>query len=147
MIVAGGHLYWGPWMCGCQLSHDASYEVSQFTNLFRQSPLPPGTPQTPKEAARWVRRGGETPDMIWQDRADRRFTSFVVSDDTLLATCHPDGNEQAASLVAINTADGTDRWSLPLPSLAVKWGTSIDHRGQIFVALENGRLLCFEPVP
>lgn len=132
---------------GCQLTHDASYEGSQFTNLFRQSPLPPGTPQTPKEAARWVRRGGETPDMIWQDKADRRFTSFVVSDDTLLTTCHPDGNEQAASLVAINTADGTDRWSLPLPSLAVKGGTSIDHRGQIFVALENGQLLCFEPVP
>ena len=20
VIVAGGHLYWGPWMCGCQLS-------------------------------------------------------------------------------------------------------------------------------
>ncbi len=130
---------------GCQLTHDASYEGSQFVNLFRQAPLPPDTPKIPQEAARWVRRGGEKPKMIWQDEANRRFTSFVIADDTLLATCHPEGNEQAAILVAMNISDGQDRWSHQLPSLAVKGGTSIDHQGQIFVTLENGQLLCFVP--
>lgn len=130
---------------GCQLTHDASYEGSQFVNLFRQAPLPAGTPSTPKEAARWIRRGGETPKMVWQDSANRRFTSFVATDDTLLATCHPDGNEQEVALVAMNTIDGKDLWSHPLPSLAVKGGTSMDHQAQIFVTLENGQLMCFQP--
>ncbi len=35
---------------GCQLSHDASYEGSQFVNLSRQSALPPDTPKPVKEA-------------------------------------------------------------------------------------------------
>lgn len=130
---------------GCLLTHDASYEGSQFVNLFRQAPLPPGTPNTAKEAARWIRRGGETPKMIWQDSTNRRFTSFVVTDDILLATCHPDGNEQEVTLVAMSTLDGKDLWSHPLPSLAVKGGTSIDHQGQILVTLENGQMMCFRP--
>ncbi|QEG02218.1 outer membrane biogenesis protein BamB [Stieleria maiorica] len=131
---------------GCQLSHDASYEGSQFVNLARQPPLAPGTPKPYKEAARWIRRGGQAPEAIWQDKGNRRFNSFAVTDDTLLATGHPDGNEADAFLVSINTSDGSDRWIHPLPALAVKGGTSIDHMGRIYVALENGQLLCFDPV-
>ena len=33
------------------------------------------------------------------------------------------------------------------PADAVKGGTAIDHRGRIFVSLENGKLLCFSPKP
>ncbi|WP_372897437.1 hypothetical protein, partial [Stieleria sp.] len=130
---------------GCQLSHDASYEGSQFVNLARQQPLAPGTPKPYKEAARWVRRGGEAPKAIWQDTGNRRFTSFAVTDETLLATGHPDGNESDAFLVSINTRDGSDNWIKPLPALAVKGGVSIDHQGRISVALENGQLLRFTP--
>ncbi|QDV85051.1 outer membrane biogenesis protein BamB [Stieleria magnilauensis] len=130
---------------GCQLSHDASYEGSQFVNLARQQPLAPGTPKPYKEAARWVRRGGEAPKAIWQDTGNRRFTSFAVTDETLLATGHPDGNESDAFLVSINTRDGSDNWIKPLPALAVKGGVSIDHAGRISVALENGQLLRFMP--
>ncbi len=130
---------------GCQLSHDASYEGSQFVNLSRQPALPPGTPQPIKEAARWARRGGKLPQPIWQDSENRRFTSFVVTDSTLLATAHPDGHEDESFLVSIDVADGSDHWIEKIPANAVKGGTSIDHRGRLYVSLENGQLLCFAP--
>ncbi len=130
---------------GCSLSHDASYEGSQFVNLSREPALPPGTPKPTKEAARWGRRGGKLPAPIWQDKTNRRFTSFVVTEPTLMATGHinPDGGD--AFLVSINTADGTDNWIETLPAIPVKGGTSIDHNGRIYVSLENGQLLCFAP--
>ena len=130
---------------GSTLCHDASYEGSQFSNLERQSPLPPGTPKEPKEAARWGRRGGAKPQSLWQDKADRRFTSFVVSDDKLLATGHPDKTPDDNFLVAINVEDGSDVWLEELPADVVKGGTAIDHQRRIYVSLETGKLLCFAP--
>jgi len=132
---------------GCALSHDASYEGSQFVNLAKQPALPPGAQKPVKEAARWVRRGGKLPDALWADKANRRFTSFVVTENTLLATGHPDNEPDKSFLVAINTADGTDQWIAATPANAVKGGTAIDHNGRILVVLENGQLLCFDPVP
>ena len=61
-----------------------------------------------------------------------------------MATGHPDGNESETFLVAIDTADGSDRWIEKLPALAVKGGTAIGHDGRIYVSLENGQLLCFD---
>ncbi|TWT84215.1 outer membrane biogenesis protein BamB [Planctomycetes bacterium CA13] len=130
---------------GCQLTHDASYEGSQFVNLSRQTPLPPGTPKQIKEAARWIRRGGETSKPVWQDNRNRRFTSFVVTDSTLLATGHSEGHDDDCFLVSINTTDGSDNWIEKIPADAVKGGTAIDHHGRIYVSLENGQLCCFEP--
>jgi outer membrane protein assembly factor BamB len=131
---------------GSMLSHDASYEGSQFTNLALQGPLPPGVPRPTKEAARWSqRRGGQQPETLWQDNADRRFTSFVVTDSLLLATGHPDPSPDDTFLVAINVKDGTDAWIEKIPAEAVKGGTAIDRQGRIYVSLENGKLLCFAP--
>jgi hypothetical protein len=130
---------------GCQLSHDASYEGSQFVNLARLPAQPPGTPQQIKEAARWARRGGKQPEPIWQDSLNRRFTSFVVTENTLLATGHPDGEETESFLASINTSDGSDQWIEQIPADAVKGGTSMDHEGRVYVALENGEMLCFAP--
>lgn len=130
---------------GSTLCHDASYEGSQFSNLERQAPLPPGTPKRPQEAARWSRRGGPKPKTLWQDKADRRFTSFVTSGDRLLATGHPDKAPEEKFLVAMSVEDGSDAWLQPLPADAVKGGTAIDHHGRIYVALETGQLLCFSP--
>ena len=132
---------------GCSLSHDASYEGSQFVNLSRQPALPPGTQKPVKEAARWVRRGGKLPEPLWADTADRRFTSFVVTEKTLLATGHPDNQPDQSFLVAINTADGTDQWIARTPANAVKGGTAVDPTGRIIVVLENGQLLCFDATP
>jgi len=131
---------------GCSLTHDASYEGSLFVNLARQSPLPPGVPKPAKEAARWVRRGGKMPENLWQDRANRRFTSFVVTDEVLLATGHPDGAEDQTFLVAIRIEDGTDQWIAKTPSGVVKGGTSMGANGRVYVAMEDGTLLCFHPI-
>ncbi len=130
---------------GCQLSHDASYEGSKFENLSRQPALPLGTPKPIKEAARWARRGGKTAKPIWQDSANRRFTSFIATDSTLLATGHVDGQPGESFLVSINVDDGSDRWIEKIPSVVVKGGASIDHLGRIYLTLENGKLLCFSP--
>jgi outer membrane protein assembly factor BamB len=132
---------------GCLLSHDASYEGSQFTNLSLEEALPPGTEKPRQEAARWIRRrGGNPPATVWKDTADRRFTSFIISPTQLLATGHPDANPEQTFLAAVNIKDGSDAWVRELPAPAVKGGTAIDHERNIYVSLENGRLLCFAPI-
>ncbi len=130
---------------GYLLSHDASYEGSVFTNLALHEPLPPGTNLPRKEAARYfVRRGASPPKTVWQDAANRRFTSFVVAKDTLLATGHPDARPRQAFIAAINIQDGSDVWRRDLPADAVKGGCAIDHSGHIYLTLENGQLLCLQ---
>ena len=132
---------------GCLLVHDASYEGSRFENLSRQTAVPSDSVErTPKEAARWNRRNNvKKPETVWQDKAGRRFTSFVVAGDTLLATGHLEDESSDRFLVSINTADGNDNWILKMPDDAVKGGTCIDHKGRIYIALENGQLLCYAP--
>jgi outer membrane protein assembly factor BamB len=131
---------------GCTLCFDASYEGNKFTDLILEGPLPPGTTRPRQEAARWnLRRGGPAPKTLWQDKAQRRFTSFVIAPDRLIATGHPDSEPNAAIMVAINVKDGSDAWLEKLPANAVKGGTSIGHDGKLYVALENGQLLCYAP--
>ena len=48
-------------------------------------------------------------------------------------------------LAAINVKDGSDAWLQKLPAEAVKGGAALDHRGRIYVSLENGQLLCYVP--
>jgi outer membrane protein assembly factor BamB len=132
---------------GCNLCFDASYEGNKFTDLALHEPLPPGTTLPRKEAARWaIRRGAAQPKAVWQDNAQRRFTSFVISPDRVIAAGHPDNARDAAFLAAINIKDGSDAWLEKLPANAVKGGTAIGHDGKLYVALENGQLLCFSPV-
>lgn len=131
---------------GCSLTHDASYEGSKFTNLTLAPPLPAGTPKTPQEEARWQRRGGAPRGKpIWQDRNNRRFTSFVISNEQVMATGNVGEEAEKPFLAAIDAKSGRDLWSTNLPVDAVKAGTAIDHEGRVFVALENGQLLCFVP--
>jgi outer membrane protein assembly factor BamB len=132
---------------GNTLCHDASYEGSMFGNLSLQPPLPPGTNSLVKDAAReFLRRrgrGAAIPKDLWKDKANRRFTSFVVSEDRLLGAGHPDEQPDQSFLAAINVEDGSDVWVQKLPSVAVKGGVAVDGSGRILVSLENGMLLCF----
>jgi hypothetical protein len=132
------------------LCHDASYEGSLFGKLTLQTPLPAGEKPVVKDAARdFLRRRGQNtpqPQSLWQDQANRRFTSFIVSQDQLLATGHPERSPKKPFLAAIQVKDGSDAWTQPLPADAVKGGTAIDGAGRIYVALENGQLHCFSPV-
>lgn len=131
---------------GCTLAHDASYEGSQFTNLLFHEPYADGVKVPEKEAARWIRRrGGPQAKVLWQDGANRRFTSFIISGDRLLAAGHPDEKPEDVFLAAIDIRKGSTAWVQSLPADAVKGGTAIDHAGRIYVVCENGQLRCYSP--
>lgn len=132
---------------GSTLCHDASYEGSVFSNLALEAPLPAGVSRPAKEAARWQRlgRNAPQPEKKWQDQADRRFTSFVVSEERLVAAGHPAGAPETAFLAAVDIESGADVWYRTVPALVVKGGTAVDHTGRIYVTLENGQLLCYRP--
>ena len=127
------------------LSHDASYEGSFFGNLVLHAPLPPDASIKDESRDFLRRRGRNIPKAkrLWEDKHDRRFTSFIVSPELLLATGHPDKKPNSAFLAAIRIKDGTDAWRHALPADAVKGGTAIGADGRLFVALENGQLWCF----
>ncbi|MFC1758667.1 PQQ-binding-like beta-propeller repeat protein, partial [Planctomycetota bacterium] len=130
---------------GCNLVQDASYEGNQFSELALHEALPPGVDKPRKEAARWIqRRGGTAPEVLWRDQNRRRSTSYIVSKNHLVLGCHPDGVPNKPSLVLLDIEDGSKIWEQTLPALPVKGGTAIDHKGRIFVSLENGKLCCFE---
>lgn len=131
---------------GSVLCHDSNYAGFLYDALQLEEPSSDGTPRMKKDAAREIlrRRGkAKKPTTRWRDQQHRRFTSFTVSGETLLAAGHPDDKAQEPFLVALNIKDGTDLWKQSLPSVAVKGGTAIDNEGRIFVVLENGELLCF----
>lgn len=129
------------------LCHDAGYDGGMFGNLALQSGPAPGTKPLVKDAARdFLRRRGIENQMVnvWRDKLNRRFTSFVVSGDELIATFHPDDKPKQPQLVRLDIRTGADREVHPLPADAVKGGAAIDAAGHLFVTLENGQLLCFQ---
>jgi outer membrane protein assembly factor BamB len=135
---------------GCVLTHAASYEGNYFSRLGLQRPLPKGAKQPVHDAAndylRLRRRGLAGPRFLWEDKSDLRFTGFIVSKDRFLAAGHTGLDTGTAFLEARVTATGKRLWSHKLPALPVKGGTAIDSQGRIYVALENGQLLCFSGV-
>lgn len=130
------------------LCYAASYEGNLFGNITLQAMPEDGSPvQTGEIARRALRSNGKLPKgkSLWRDDHNRRFTSFIVSDDVMIATGHTDKQPDQPFIVAVNVADGTDIWKHDLPADTVKGGIAIDHAKRIFVSLENGQLLCFEP--
>ena len=112
------------------------YDIRRGANTTELSllrPLKANEPVPAKLAAK---------DILWTSRG-RRFTSFVVGPSSLLAA----GNDGTKSPVepfvaAVKLADGADLWYEKLPASAVKGGTAVDHAGRIFVALDDGRMIC-----
>jgi outer membrane protein assembly factor BamB len=81
-------------------------------------------------------------DVLWTCRA-RTFHSFIVGPNLLLAA-GSDGSKKPVEhfVAAVKLADGADAWRENLPASAVRGGTAVDHAGRIFVALEDGRVVC-----
>jgi len=112
---------------GRLLRYDAAYEGSRHSGLMLL-PRPP--------------RPGQKTEPIWQHPAERRFNSFAVAGDVLLAAGHTGLTADDTSfLAAIDTEDGSRLWQTRLPGPVVKGGTAVNHRGQIFVSLETGQVL------
>ena len=131
------------------LCYAASYEGNIFGNIsLRAAPAEGESVPTGEIARRALRRSGKLPkgENLWRDNKNRRFTSFIVSDDLLIATGHTDKLPDQPFIVAINVADGSDVWRHYLPADTVKGGIAIDHQKRIFVSLENGQVHCFRPL-
>ena len=135
---------------GRVLSHHANYEGLYFINLALRKPRPESAKEMWKDAAgEFIRRANRNRGVaskeriLWEDKANRRFNSFIVSGRRLLAAGYPDQKPDEAFLAAIDIEHGTDTWRETLPAPAVKGGCAIDASGRVFVALENGELICF----
>jgi outer membrane protein assembly factor BamB len=128
---------------GRSLVYDVTYEGSRQPPLTLLGPYPPGVAKLHKPASRWrmspFRRGQPRPKVLWQDKSGRRFNSFIVSGDTLLAAA------QSGAPDAERVALLAERWSQELPAAVVKGGTAIDAQGRIVIALENGQIVCLAP--
>lgn len=136
---------------GRVLNHDANYEGLYFTNL---SLLDRPTGQKKDAAGEFIRSqlnrrgGGENPAQakaVWEDKTNRRFTSFIVAakGDRLLAAGHIDEKPEESFVALIDVASGTDIWLEKLPSVPVKGGAAIDAAGRVFVVMENGEMRSF----
>ena len=137
---------------GRVLSHHANYEGLYFINLTLQKPRAAGAKKMFKDAAgEFIRRANRQAGVaskarnIWEDKTNRRFNSFVVSTNGLLAAGHPDQKPNESFLAAIDIEDGSDLWTEKLSAPAVKGGTAIDAEGRIFVVLENGEIVSYSP--
>ena len=112
------------------------YDFRQGANTTELTMLRPrkaGEPAPAKPAAK---------DILWTSRG-RRFTGFIIGPNSLLAA----GDNGAKSpdehfVAAVSLADGSDLWNEKLPAAAVKGGMAVDHAGRIFIALDNGRIVC-----
>ncbi len=130
---------------GSTLTLDASYEGARFSNLTLEKPLPEGQSKVQKEMSRWYSfRNRKRLENIWEDKSNRRITSFAVDGTTLLAAGHAEATPKEGFLASVRIKDGKDNWQLALPSVPVKGGTAMDHRGRIYATLENGQLVCFQ---
>ncbi|MCB1061968.1 MAG: PQQ-binding-like beta-propeller repeat protein [Verrucomicrobiae bacterium] len=138
---------------GRVLNHDANYEGLYFNNLSLQEAPLAGAPKVQKDAAgefirTQFRRRDDAPPLpkkVWEDKNQRRFTAFIVSQkgDRLLAAGHPDEKPEEAFLALMNAENGSDLWLEKLPSQVVLGGAAIDASGRVFVVMENGELRCY----
>ena len=131
---------------GRRLCYDVTYEGSVHGPLMLLPPLGPGAVERPKTESRWGmgRQGFSTAKSIWQQPADRHYSSFVTGDHVLLAAGHAATDGQGAFVSAIDIDDGSVIWSEKLSSPVVKGGTAVSQSGpvHIVVSLEDGRIIC-----
>ncbi|MBL7044967.1 MAG: PQQ-binding-like beta-propeller repeat protein [Pirellulaceae bacterium] len=131
---------------GTSLCYDCTYEGSWHGNLTLSPPLPAGARRPSKPISRWGVQRQRVPKgtSVWQQKPDRRYNSFIVADDVLLAAGHTGTEDTAKSfLAAVNLKDGSDIWLQSIRNPIVKGGTAINHQGQIVVSLESGQVLAF----
>ena len=115
------------------------YEIrrgANSTELAMLRPLKANQPIPAKSVAE---------DVLWTSRG-RRLQSFVVGPSSLLVAGHDDTQcPDEYFCAAVKLADGVDLWYEKLPAPAVKGGTAVDHLGRLFVALDDGRVICLAP--
>jgi hypothetical protein len=134
---------------GRVLSFDANYDGTEFNRLSLEPPRPLGLhgKQQKDLAGEFLRRRGKEapPAYLWQDEGQRRFTAFALGDGALLGAAQDPGQSNEPVLLAIDVESGRQLWRQPLPAPTVKGGIAVDSTGLIYVSLEDGCLMAFEP--
>jgi outer membrane protein assembly factor BamB len=132
---------------GRTLTYDVTYDGSWHGPLMLLPPLAPGARRPAKPISRWgvQRQRGAKVQPVWQHPLGRRFNSFIVAADALLAAGHTGLDAADTSfLAAVNLKDGSALWHEPLPAPVIQAGTAVNQQGQIFVSLETGKILAFD---
>ena len=130
---------------GKTLRYNAKYDGTGHSRLVLAAPATAGAkrPAKPPVSDR-PRKPGQQVKPIWQQPPGRRFNAFIVGREVLLAAGHTGpGGADTSFLAAIDLKDGSELWLEKLPGPVVKCGTAVNHRGQVFVSLENGQILAF----
>ncbi|MCG8651868.1 MAG: PQQ-binding-like beta-propeller repeat protein, partial [Pirellulales bacterium] len=131
VIIAGGHLYWGPWMCGCQLSLYGNIglrPVEQTT--VEQAPVE----QAPVDADSW----GE-PALIQAKNLDVSPLPSVAGDWTTYRGGNARDDRSAVSIPAgVKLRWSADVCQNVLPTAPVTAG------GRVFVADRGGAVRSFD---
>ncbi len=133
---------------GKTLNYTADYSGALHSTLALFGPLPPGVEKLPPNWRIWQRLGGKEPkakpSILWQYSSRAKYNSFVIAPGTLMAAGQANSEGVTNSfLAAVSIEDGSQLWRKELPAAVVKGGTAVDHEAQIFVSLEDGRVLCF----
>ena len=120
---------------------------SRHSKLAMLQPGKPGAADAPTGWTRDGKRAGLLRPAVWECKSPRRFNSFIVAPNLLLAAGQADAAaENAAFLAAVNLRDGSERWQEKLAAPVVRGGTAVDHAGRVFAAQDDGCIVGFEPV-
>ena len=149
------------------LGDGVAYGVEPFTSRSRDVVIQPGSnpyrlwclPIDERAVARLDRRGKQVQGAVaarplWDRRLSIRANALIRAGDVLLVAGSPDTvdpadphgaweGRQAGVVAAIATADGSPRGELRLPALPI-WDGMAVAEGRLFVALQNGAVLCLE---
>jgi outer membrane protein assembly factor BamB len=131
------------------LNYAADYSGAVHSTLALFAALPSGAPRLGPNWRVLPRRGEPPvkPAVLWEHKPGPKYNSFIVGLDAFLAAGQSVSNGQSKCfLAAVNIGDGSDLWREDLPAPAVKAGAAIDHQGRVFLSLQDGRLLCWQPV-
>jgi outer membrane protein assembly factor BamB len=150
--------------CGKPFYGHPAYEVYDGTVANRVFIAPVNNQVTVWAADLYVHKVMGFTNFDWQDlagkvaKADNRF---VVDWDKIAPSSKPAWSVDFAKvhamaactnavllatnteLVALNPADGSVRWTQPLPQPPTPWGLAVDSAGRAAVTLVDGRVLCF----
>lgn len=131
---------------GKSLNYTVEYSGARHSTLALLGPPPADAGTLAPDWRIWLRREGQQarPAILWEHKPGRKFNSFIIAPDILVAAgqaASADG--EAPFLAAFNIEDGSEIWREELPGAVVKGGTAADNQARIVVSLHDGRVLCF----
>ncbi|MHC4179692.1 MAG: PQQ-binding-like beta-propeller repeat protein, partial [Planctomycetota bacterium] len=161
VIISDGNLYWGPWMCGCQLSLYGHIGLTSAGDFDFQPGLDDSRLESAADAASvkpldvqpgdWPTYQGDnarsaTTKVEIPRRVTRQWSFEVPSDGFPSAPVTAGGlvffGDRNGVVRAVRAADGKLRWQA-YTGASVYFPPAVDH-GRLFVGSADGRVYAFE---